>query len=45
MIIGTIEHDGESKDSVIDFLQQYMTKDKTKFPEINTIHIIGDNTS
>jgi hypothetical protein len=43
VIIGTIEH--ESKDSVIDFLQKYMTKDKVKFPEINTIHIFGDNIS
>ena len=40
VIIGTIER-CESQDDAYDFLQEYMTKDKNKIPNINTIHLFG----
>ena len=40
VIIGTIER-CESQDDAYDFLQEYMTKDKNKIPNINTIYLFG----
>jgi hypothetical protein len=40
VIIGTIDR-CESKDDGYNFLEEYMTKDKNKIPDINTIHLFG----
>jgi hypothetical protein len=32
----------KSKDDAYDFLQEYMTKDKNKIPDINTLHLFGN---
>jgi hypothetical protein len=41
VIIGTIDS-CESKDDAFDFLQEYLSKDKNKIPDINTIHLFGN---
>lgn len=41
VIIGTVKHD--SKKSALDFLEEYMAKDKNKISDINTIHIFAEN--
>ena len=41
VILGTI-HNCKSKDDAYDFLQEYMTKDKNKIPDINTLNLFGN---